>query len=63
VAELTTAIDDYIAHNNALPKPFIWTKSTHDIILKVNRGRVVYDQGPGFGFSRQYKTPGRVPEG
>jgi hypothetical protein len=39
VAELTTAIDDYIAHNNAHPKPFIWTKSAHDIILKVNRGR------------------------
>src|SRR5246127_1946922 len=39
VAELTAAIDDYIAHNNADPKPFIWTKSAHDIILKVNRGR------------------------
>ena len=38
VAELTTAIGDYIAHNNAHPKPFIWTKSAHDIILKVNRG-------------------------
>jgi hypothetical protein len=25
--------------------------------------RAVCDQGPGFGFSRQYKTPRRVPEG
>jgi hypothetical protein len=39
VADLTTAIDDYIAYNNDHPKPFIWTKSAHDIILKVNRGR------------------------
>jgi hypothetical protein len=37
VAELTTAINDYIAHNNAYPKPFTWTKSAYDIILKVNR--------------------------
>ena len=36
MAELKTAIDDYIKHNNAHPKPFIWTKSAQDIILKVN---------------------------
>jgi transposase len=46
VAELTTAIDDYIAHNNAHPKPFIWTKSAHDIILKVNRGRAALGRPP-----------------
>jgi hypothetical protein len=40
VAELTTAIDDYIAHNNAHPKPFIWTKSAYDIILKVHEDDV-----------------------
>jgi len=27
VPELITAIDDYIAHHNVNPKPFIWTKS------------------------------------
>jgi hypothetical protein len=46
VAELTTAIDDYIAYNNAHPKPFIWTKSAHDIILKVNRGRAALGRPP-----------------
>src|ERR1700756_2231793 len=46
VAELTTTIDDYIAHNNAHPKPFIWTKSAHDIILKVNRGRAALGRPP-----------------
>jgi GH15 family glucan-1,4-alpha-glucosidase len=46
VAELTTAIDDYIKHNNAQPKPFTWTKSAHDIILKVNRGRAALGRPP-----------------
>jgi len=46
VAELTAAIDDYIAHNNADPKPFTWTKSAHDIILKVNRGRAALSGPP-----------------
>jgi hypothetical protein len=46
VAELTTAIDDYIAQNNAHPKPFIWTKSAYDIILKVNRGRAALGRPP-----------------
>jgi transposase len=39
VSELVDAIDDYIKRNNADPKPFIWTKSAEEIILKVNRGR------------------------
>lgn len=39
VAELERAIYDYIKHNNANPKPFVWTKSANDIIVKVNRGR------------------------
>ena len=39
VPELVTAIDDYIKHDNAEPKPFIWTKTAAEIILKVNRGR------------------------
>src|ERR1700740_3342794 len=46
VAELTAAIDNYIAHNNADPKPFTWTKSAHDIILKVNRGRAALGRPP-----------------
>ena len=39
VPELERAIHDYIEHNNANPKPFVWTKSANDIVLKVNRGR------------------------
>ena len=35
VAELEAAIDDYLAKNNASPKPFVWTK-TADIILEKN---------------------------
>jgi transposase len=46
VAELETAIYDYIKHNNANPKPFIWKKSAKDIILKVNRGRAALGNPP-----------------
>ncbi|MBI4740396.1 MAG: hypothetical protein HY777_02320 [Betaproteobacteria bacterium] len=31
------AIDEYIAHHNTKPKPFIWTKSARDILEKVIR--------------------------
>ena len=37
VAELVTAIDEYVAHHNINPKPFIWTKSARDILQKVIR--------------------------
>ena len=37
VPELITTIDQYIAHHNANPKPFIWTKSARDILQKVIR--------------------------
>ena len=37
VPELVTAIDDYVAHHNTDPKPFIWTKSAKDILQKVIR--------------------------
>jgi len=37
VPELVTAIDEYIAHHNTHPKPFIWTKSARDILQKVIR--------------------------
>jgi transposase len=46
VVELETAIYDYIKHNNINPKPFVWTKSAQDIILKVNRGRVALGKAP-----------------
>lgn len=37
VPELVTAIDEYVAHHNKEPKPFIWTKSARDILQKVIR--------------------------
>lgn len=37
VSDLVRAIDDYIAHHNTNPKPFIWTKSARDILQKVIR--------------------------
>ena len=37
VPELVAAIDEYVAHHNINPKPFIWTKSARDILQKVIR--------------------------
>jgi len=37
VPELVAAIDEYVAHHNHDPKPFIWTKSARDILQKVIR--------------------------
>ncbi len=37
VPELEAAINEYVAHHNTDPKPFIWTKSARDILQKVIR--------------------------
>jgi len=37
VPDLVAAIDEYVAHHNINPKPFIWTKSARDILQKVIR--------------------------
>ena len=37
VPDLVNAIDEYIAHHNTHPKPFIWTKCARDILQKVIR--------------------------
>ncbi|WP_409054624.1 IS630 family transposase [Variovorax sp. GrIS 2.14] len=39
VAELELAIDLYILHHNANPKPFIWTATASDILAKVTRAK------------------------
>ena len=39
VADLETAINEYIAVHNAKPKPFIWTAKASDILAKVTRAR------------------------
>ncbi len=39
VVDLQSAINDYLQHHNADPKPFVWTASASSIIEKVNRGK------------------------
>jgi len=39
VADLNAAIEHYLEHHNADPKPFVWTASAPDILKKVARGR------------------------
>ncbi len=43
VADLEAAIENYLEHHNAAPKPFIWTAKTADILEKVARGRQVLE--------------------
>ena len=43
VEQLVDTINNYIAHNNENPKPFIWTKTADQIIAKVRRGRVALE--------------------
>jgi len=46
VAELEQAILDYIAHHNAHPKTFVWTKKAEDILAKVTRARASLNKIP-----------------
>ncbi|CAJ5232966.1 transposase [Burkholderia pseudomallei] len=39
VAEPELALDLYVAHHNAHPKPFIWTARTKDILAKVTHAK------------------------
>jgi transposase len=39
VAELNSAIMEYLDNHNAEPKPFVWTKSAGDIVEKVARAK------------------------
>ncbi len=39
VAELKTAIMEYLENHNADPKPFIWIKSASQILEKVARAK------------------------
>jgi len=42
VAQLIAAIEDYLAHSNQQPKPFVWTASVESILAKVNRRKAIY---------------------
>ena len=39
IVDLQSAINEYLEHHNADPKPFVWTASASSIIEKVNRGK------------------------
>src|ERR1700686_2388340 len=39
VAELESAIMEYLENHNAAPKPFVWTKSANEILKKVARAK------------------------
>jgi transposase len=43
VPQLEQAIDEYIQHNNANPKPFTWTKSAGQIVEKVKRCKALLE--------------------
>ena len=37
VADLVAAIDGYLAHDNAAPRRFVWTKDAATILTKIDR--------------------------
>jgi transposase len=43
VAELIAAIQDYLAHTNEQPRPFVWTASVESIMAKVNHCKAIYE--------------------
>lgn len=46
VAELKHAIHQYVAHHNAHPKSFVWTRKAADILEKVTRARNALNKLP-----------------
>jgi transposase len=44
VSELEAAIQEYLDHHNADPKPFVWTKTADAILEKVARARKALDK-------------------
>ena len=54
MAELETAIDEYVVKHNDNPKPFIWTKGARDILQKVIRAN-------SRSSSKQNETPHESP--
>ena len=39
VPHLITSLEEYLAHYNADPTPFVWTAKANDILMKVKRAR------------------------
>ena len=43
VAELIAALQQYLAHSNQQPQPFIWTASAESILDKIERCNAIYE--------------------
>jgi hypothetical protein len=43
VAELITAIDDYLNGHNQQPRAFVWTATAESILAKINRSKEALD--------------------
>ena len=43
VAELMSAIAEYVEQNNRQPKPFVWTASVEKILAKINRCKAILE--------------------
>jgi transposase len=63
VAELEAAIQQYLDHHNADPKPFVWTASAASILEKVARGRQTLESlhysKPQVSWDRHSRSVGR----
>ena len=46
VPDLIAAIEQYLAHHNSSPKPFVWTATANDILEKVKRAQAALDKRP-----------------
>ena len=58
VLTLIEAIEAYLAAWNDAPRPFIWTATVGDIVVKLDRARQRLESiQPGCTLSRRRKTP------
>ncbi len=46
VAELIETIEHFIAHHNADPQAFVWTKKSEDILAEVTQARATLNKAP-----------------
>ena len=60
VADLEKAIDEFLAHWNSAPKPFVWTATVESIVQKLNRCKQTLEKiKPGCTRPRMRKNKGK----
>src|SRR5271167_798650 len=60
VEDLEKAIDEFLAHWNSAPKPFVWTATIESIVQKLNRCKQTLEKiKPGCTRPRMRKTKGK----